>query len=610
MKNVTNMDKVMLSPIGDSVGVKEASGFSKVLSFGIRCYSIICFLLAFGICFALKYKGDVINGDGLGYYAYLPSFVIFGDPTLSEVGRINEAHPEWQQNVLPGKIPGRYFIKYPIGVALMTLPFFLVADALTSATGGIRDGYSLFYQYSSAIAGFFYFAAGLELLRRVLLRLFPPTIVLCTLLSITFGGSLFVAVTSETSYSHPYSFFLFCGIVYVLQNAIPIFSLKRAVQLGVLCGLIALVRNINVIFGIYIVSFAVLSFPSFLKFRQFVVSNIGNILVVLLVAVCTVIPQFLMWKYTTGSYLLYAYGDEGFEFLSPHIMDSLFSIRKGLFFWAPVLFLSMFGVLKMLRRFRLYGIPIALFMVVNIYLLGSWSGWWMGSCFGNRAFIDSYVVFAIPLAFFYDSLETRFSRWIVGLIATGCIAFTLSATLGYYIGVVPADKASRYSFIRFLSMYNVTPAPLYALDSEIVFTPERCEWYLGRGFYAPRISGTWSKIPSASIRLKLKPTPDKDLHLQIKGSVLPTAEGNSLSVKVNGAIIETQNVAGGETKLDFGLNIPKSVPLKDGVLHIEFIVSKLVPFEAVYPDREEAHDKLVVGFGLDSIRISTVDEDL
>jgi hypothetical protein len=600
-------NKISSSRKGDSGMTRRLSKVSRILAWSRRFYSLIFFVLAIVTC--LFFRGsNVIQGDGIGYYAYLPSFVIFQDPSFSEVGKINEAHPGWQRRVLPGGIPGRYSIIYPIGAAVMGLPFFLIADAATLVTGSVRDGYSIFYQYGMAIAGIFYFSAGLELLRRILLRLFSPIVTLCTLISITFGTSLFNSATYETSYSHPYSFFLFCAIVYVLQKAIPQLTLGRSIQLGLLCGLLVLVRNMNVILGVYIASFVVLSFPSFAEFKRFAISNAWNILISFIVAVIVVIPQLLMWKYSMGSYIVYSYGPYGFDFLSPHITDSLFSIRKGLFFWAPVLLLSMVGILQMSRMASRYGVSIGLFMVINIYLIGSWSCWWLGSCFGNRAFIDSYVLFAIPMAFFYASLKTRVSRWLIGILAAGFIAFTMAATLGYSMGLVPSDNASRYSFIRLFSAYGITPTPTYMLESQLNFIPEHCESYLGRGFYAPRERGVWSKSLSSSLRLKLREIPDKDLRLHIKGEALPlpAEEVNSLIIKVNGIFVGSREIARNDSTLDLVLDLPKSVIGSQRVMRIEFAVSKLIPIADVFPESEEAKDKLVVGFCLESLRISAL----
>ncbi|MBN1950624.1 MAG: hypothetical protein JW801_05440 [Bacteroidales bacterium] len=48
---------------------------------------------------------------------------------------------------------------------------------------------------------------------------------------------------------------------------------------------------------------------------------------------------------------------------------------------------------------------VAVFFLINLYILASWWSWWFGGGFSNRAFIDSYGLMAFPLAAFIDQFR-------------------------------------------------------------------------------------------------------------------------------------------------------------------------------------------------------------
>ncbi len=566
-------------------------------------YSILA-VLVYVALFTTKSRYTPLAGDGLGYYAYLPSIAIYHDPGLRRVYDINHSHSDWQQNVVPSKIPGRYFDKYPMGVALMMLPFFLLGDLLTVIFGLPRDGYSFYYAFTAGISGVFYCALGIFFLKRVLLRLFPSGVALSTLLATTFGTGLINIGTRDNLFSHGYSFCVICALVLLLPAWVDSPSRFRSMELGFLVGLIAILRNTNVMIGIYIALFVLNSFSSLNAFKAFLLDHLDGIAVVAATAFVVICPQLLFWKYSMGSWLMNSYTGEHFDFLSPHVVDGLFSMRKGLFFWAPVLLFSPFGFFRMKKVFPAYFYSMAVFSLVNAYIITSWWCWWYGSCFGNRAFVDSYIFFAIPLGCFYSSLRSRIVKITIGLLSVLCICFTMAMTVGYWIGMVPADNTSPSHFIRFFASLGISPTPSYSLGTPLSFTPGHCEPYLMKGFYAPRKDGVWTKVQKATLRMKLDNMPSRDLELSISGNMLPMApgEGNTLTVGVNGVAIGKLGVTSPDTGIEWKLSLPQAaVRSKNGILHIDFSVDRITPASGIFPEAKSA--LLPMGVHLDQLRI-------
>ena len=116
------------------------------------------------------------------------------------------------------------------------------------------------------------------------------------------------------------------------------------------------------------------------------------------------LPQFLYWFAVAGKFFYFSYGEVGsaFYFNNPQIINVLFSIKKGLYIYTPVMFFATIGLYFLIRQKKNMGIAALIFFVLNLYVLSSWWSWWFGGGYGNRAFIDSYAVMAFPLAALID----------------------------------------------------------------------------------------------------------------------------------------------------------------------------------------------------------------
>jgi hypothetical protein len=160
------------------------------------------------------------------------------------------------------------------------------------------------------------------------------------------------------------------------------------------------------------------------------------------------VPQLLYWKYTTGAWLFYSYGDERFFFLRPAIADGLFSYRKGWLLYTPIMVLALAGIPPLRKRLPAAFWPVLLFTVLNIYIVLSWWSWWYGGSFGLRAFIDSYAFLALPLASF---LSWVFSQRVWFRVATTIVVLVLVwhsifQTMQYYYGAIHWDGMNRAAY--------------------------------------------------------------------------------------------------------------------------------------------------------------------
>src|SRR5690606_32931949 len=103
-------------------------------------------------------------------------------------------------------------------------------------------------QHAAGLAGLAWIVAGLAVLRRLLLRSFSDCATAATLAALLLGTNLFHYATYDSTYSHPYSFFLFSAFLLLTAMWHERPTSRTSVLLGVVAGLIVLVRHTNVLF--------------------------------------------------------------------------------------------------------------------------------------------------------------------------------------------------------------------------------------------------------------------------------------------------------------------------------------------------------------------------
>jgi hypothetical protein len=381
-------------------------------------------LFAYVFVYATGRVGPPIRSDAFSYYVYLPSWFLYDDVTLQRVandccgGRFPEftAITRW-----PGT--GRWVNAHPVGVAVLMAPLFFVAHLLTRWTNLSPDGFTLYYQHAAGLSGLVCAVLGLWFLRRLLARHFTDGVHLAALGAILLGTSLFHYATYDSAWSHAFTFFL--GAVLLERLDAGQGGRLALATIGVISGLIVLTRHTNIVIPLLLVTARVRR-PSALALA-------GGL------AALVVVPQLLLYHRATGHFLVSSYGTLGFTFGSPHVWGVLFSVQKGVFFWAPVLLLAIPGYLALPATLRWMRTPALIVLVIHCYLVSSWWDWQFGASFGHRGFVDIYPLLAPALAAALTWVARTRPPVRIALstgVALAC-ALTFFEMLQYWNGVLP-----------------------------------------------------------------------------------------------------------------------------------------------------------------------------
>lgn len=379
-----------------------------------------------------------IDGDGKGYYMYLPSIFISGD-----FG--NE--PADYRYLL--ETPHGVMNRYNVGTPLLMSPFFAATCFYYEFRKIPYDGYGTGFQKTANFAALFYFLLGLYAFSKLLRSFYFRNRVIATVIGLlALGTNLLFYTANAPAFSHVYSFFAISFLLLFVKRFFTGRQTRYLILSAVFMGLTLLIRPFNVL--------VVLAFPFLANNWSEFAAALKSILkkpVQLLLSVGIIIGIFgiqqVLWFVQTGNFILYGYSNEGFYFDNPQIINVLFSFRKGLFVYTPILLLSLPGLIVMFRknRFRFYSYLI--FCVILVYFISSWWIWYYGPSFGHRVFIDFYPLLFIPIANLLDSLQNRFAKHTLVLISIGCIILNLLQSYQFRQGILSQSdmNKAKYGFV-------------------------------------------------------------------------------------------------------------------------------------------------------------------
>ncbi len=397
-----------------------------------------------------KDERRVIEWDAISYYAYLPAAFIYNDLSLSFADNYQGPH---KFIVWPDKGPkGRYVIKTSMGLSMLWSPFFLAGHASALLTGADAGGYSPPYKFFLLVAALFFLATGLAYLRKILLLHSSDVITAVVLAAFVIGTNLYWYTLYQGTMSHVYSF--------ALISAFAWYSMKwhtdgkksawPATRLGLLLGLITLIRPTNIVIVLIFLMYGIVSADSLRRrFREMIADY--RLLIVIAIAVVAVwVPQMIYWKEMTGQLLYFSYGsNERFFFGDPAIINGLFSWRKGLFIYTPLMIFAFSGIITLWKLKSPHALAVTVFVPLNIYIVFSWWCWWYGGGFGQRAFIDSYALMAVSSASLFSAGISSGKKWVSRSVLA---AFILLSSLGifynvqYYHGAIHWDSMTREAY--------------------------------------------------------------------------------------------------------------------------------------------------------------------
>lgn len=416
---------------------------------------IIIFIVVILTFFMFKirwFDGDgerwrtIVETDGKGYYAYLPAIFLYHDlqydfivEAEASIYGIGGAQKRLLSNGQPGN-------KYFVGVAVLLTPFFLIAWFVSKITGHGSGGYNMIFFSSVAAAAIFYLLIALMYIRKLLLLLGSrEKWIGVILLLLVFATNIFWYVLYEPSMSHIYSFAAVSAFLFYIKSYENQKKNYQLICAAATLAIITLIRPVNVMIVLGI-PFLSGSYKNFMVLFNAIFRNKKALLLSIAVYSVLVFIQPYIYYRTSGDFFKWPYTNEGFDFKHPHFWDGLFSYRKGLFIYTPLMLVAFLFIIPYFKKSLFAALGYLLSFIIFIWVITSWGSWSYGGAFSLRPVLEFYPLLIIPMAVGLNNLKRRSEIILILLVFLPITGFCLFQTYQYEKHILSYDDMNKEKY--------------------------------------------------------------------------------------------------------------------------------------------------------------------
>ncbi len=390
-----------------------------------------------------------LNWDVYGYYQYLPAFLIYKDAKeFKYVEAIEQQYYICDGRKKYGLIPleeGGYVLKFSAGMSLAYLPWFSLAHIYTKISNEASDGFSVPYHQAINHGMMIYLLIGFYFLAQLLKQFTSIRNILLILICIYLGTNLFHYSNEENGMSHLMLFSLQSILLYFTWKWHQTQSMKSILIVAVCVGWSSLIRPTEFLTILIPFIWGVYNRETLLQKWNLIKTNFKQFIPAILIVLAFGCVQLFYWKWATGDFFVYSYKNEGnFTFSDPKIWKGLFSFRKGLFIYTPLMLLPFVGLIFTKRNL----LPLLLiYLTLVIYVTFCWNPWWYGGSFGMRAMIQHFAILSIPFAYLLNRFfNKKIWRNAIVIICFLFVGLNLFQTWQYNQGIIHWEQMNKKKY--------------------------------------------------------------------------------------------------------------------------------------------------------------------
>lgn len=376
---------------------------------------LTCIVIVF--LFSSRNFSAIISWDTFGQYCYLPN--LFIDHTfqlpLSHYQSLNSTYnfssTLYQFNSIA---PHIVYTKYTSGIAVLSIPFFLIGHLFAYILGYPMDGYSSPYVIAFGISCLFYTLLGLFILRKVLQEFFTDTCISWLIPLLVFGTNFFFHAVYGGTFTHTFAFTFLSIVILKTIHFHRNPTAKNGLLLGLSIGFLGLIRLPDLLFALLPLFWNTKQYGGGLKKIKYFLTRKRKVVIITALGFLAIISlQLIYWKITTGHFLINSYSNnngEGLDWFHPHTIPFLFSFKKGWFLYTPLGLLGCWGLINLWKK-NINGRILVITFLVFLYVVSAWTTWWYAQSYSQRAMIDIYPIFIISLGYLLTQKKIR--RWLI-----------------------------------------------------------------------------------------------------------------------------------------------------------------------------------------------------
>ncbi len=347
-------------------------------------------------------QADSFHWDNFGYYLYLPAIFENQDlETLENTKKyFEEVKPSYSFYQVKQTELGKPVIVYPMGLAIVYAPPYLVTKAFLELTGKESSSFARPYHFTISMWCLLLVFASLFLLQKILRRYFSDKVTAIAIFAMFMGSNSFFYGAYFPQIVHPVLFFIYLLFIELTIRWHEKQSKILSSALGALYCFSVIIRPSSIFLVSILVLWGVGKEFSVLEKILFWLKRFKHVLLMVLAAILVCIPQLLYWKMQSGNYLYFSYAVDWFDFTDPNIWKGIFGGRTGWAFHHPIILLGLIGLFWSVFKRKQFSIAIFIFSILQIWFILSWSNYWYGGGFGHRGFTEFQGVLAIMFAVF------------------------------------------------------------------------------------------------------------------------------------------------------------------------------------------------------------------
>ena len=420
----------------------------------------------------------VIDWDNFGYYLYLPAIFIYDDVKLTDNVWVKDAQQKYSLSsnyYQAHRIEnGNHIIQYSAGMAFLYSPAFVVGHQVAKLTPYPADGFSKPYQIAVLLQSFLMVFLGLFFLRKFALCYFNDQLSTILIFLLCVGTNVLQIVPANISSPHVYLFGFYAALLYLIHLWHNTPKLKYSILIGLLSALMILSRPNELLFLLVPVLWLGGQFKTYQQKALFFWNNKQHLFAVAVPLGLFGLVQPIYWHYTTGEWIFDSYTNEDFKLLSPYLKEYLFSYKKGWLLYTPIMAIGLIGLFVAVRKNRGVGVPLLLFMLLNIWVLSSWDCWWYADSYSQRSIVQSYPIFLLPFGYFIQELNLSLKRIKVPVIVllAGIVVLNVFQVWQFENGIIHSQRMTKEYY------WNAFGKTSYGETNRILLEPDRSINYL------------------------------------------------------------------------------------------------------------------------------------
>ncbi len=299
----------------------------------------------------------------------------------------------------------------PIGTAVLWAPFYLVGHvvALVGHGAGLHvaaDGYSKPYLWAITLGSACYALVGLLLSYGLCRALVGQLAAFWATLSIWLGTPVIFYSHLAPGYSHAASLFAVALFLFLWARWRDTLTVPRALWLGVVGGLIAMIREQDALFLVTPVVYAAFGVLTSLRAGMWraALATIGRVALIGVAAVVTYLPQLLTYQLLNGTPRPNKDVSDKLNIVAPFFWQVMTDPAHALPYWSPIVIVALVGMIVLIRRNPRLGLALLVGFLLTWYINGAIKTWTTAGSFGARRFLNCTPLFVVGLAYAYQGL--------------------------------------------------------------------------------------------------------------------------------------------------------------------------------------------------------------